>query len=99
MGGEKKKATTHEWYSFTLISKEMQKGAAVGSYFTYIKGKDLAGLKIPRVVEKVVWGTLLTGVNKMVLSPLRKFSASWKAGEVHTYDLAIPLPIRSPKEL
>ena len=32
----------------------MQKRATVGSYFTYIKGKDLEGLKIPRVVEKVV---------------------------------------------
>lgn len=48
--------------------------------------------------ESRVWGTLLTGVNKMVLSPLRKLIISWKVGEVHTYDLAIPLPIRSPKE-
>ena len=54
MGGEKKKATNQQIYSFSKIYNEMQKGAAVGSYFTYIKCKDLAGLKIPRVVEKVV---------------------------------------------
>ena len=99
MGGQKNQTKTHEWYSFTLISKEMQKAATVGSYFTYIKGKDLKGLGIPRVVEKVEFeGHCWLGSIKWCYHLWENSVISWRVGEVHTYDLAIPLPIRSPKE-
>ena len=77
----------------------MQKGATVKSYFTYIKDKDPKGLRIPRVVEKVEFeGHFWLGSIKWCYHLWENSAISWKVGELHTYDLAIPLPIRSSKE-